>query len=56
MEDTTIDIMGVPVPYLVIPVRPGRNLAIIVEVVSRNLSLKRMGYNAARELASLMYE
>ena len=56
LEDTTIDIMGVPVPYLVIPVRPGRNLAIIVEVVSRNLSLKRMGYNAARELASLMYE
>ena len=32
------------------PVRPGRNLAIIIEVASRNLSLKRLGYSAAHEL------
>ena len=35
---------------LVLPVKPGRNLAIIIEVAARNLSLKRMGYSAAREL------
>jgi HPr kinase/phosphorylase len=43
-------IMGVSVPYMVIPVRPGRNLAIIIEVAARNYSLKKMGYSAAQEL------
>ena len=38
------------VPYQVMPVRPGRNLAIIVEVAARNMSLKRMGYSAAKEM------
>jgi HPr kinase/phosphorylase len=47
-EFTTI--MGVSVPYTVIPVRPGRNLAIIIEVAARNYSLKKMGYSAAQEL------
>ena len=42
--------MDVKVPYLVMPVRPGRNLAIIVEVAARNHSLKRMGYSAAKEM------
>ena len=41
---------GVKVPYQTMPVRPGRNLAIIIEVAARNLSLKRMGYSAAHEL------
>jgi len=34
----------------VLPVRPGRNLAIIIEVAARNFSLKHMGYSAAQEL------
>ena len=38
------------VPQLVLPVRPGRNLAIIIEVAARNFSLKHMGYSAAKEL------
>ena len=42
--------MGVKLPKIVIPVRPVRNLAIIVEVAARNWRLKRMGYNAAVEL------
>ena len=50
LKEETTDILGVKVPYLVMPVRPGRNLAIIVEVAARNLSLKQMGYSAAREL------
>ena len=36
------------VPSLVIPVRPGRNLAIIVEVAAMNHRQKKMGYNAAK--------
>ena len=50
LKEETTDILGVKVPYQVMPVRPGRNLAIIVEVAARNLSLKQMGYSAAREL------
>ena len=47
-EYTTI--LGVKVPHQIMPVRPGRNLAIIIEVAARNLSLKRTGYSAAHEL------
>ncbi|MBR3906275.1 MAG: HPr kinase/phosphorylase [Clostridia bacterium] len=48
-EDFTT-IMDVRIPQVVLPVRPGRNLAIIIEVAARNFSLKRMGYSAAKEL------
>ncbi|MEX1377858.1 MAG: HPr(Ser) kinase/phosphatase [Eubacteriales bacterium] len=40
-------ILGVGIPRITIPVRPGRNLAIIIEVAARNYRLKKMGYNAA---------
>ena len=50
LTEETTDILGVNVPYQVMPVKPGRNLAIIIEVAARNLSLKRMGYSAAMEL------
>ena len=44
------EILGVKVPKLVIPVSPGRNLAILIEVAARNSRLKEMGYDAAQEL------
>jgi HPr kinase/phosphorylase len=44
------DILGIKVPSLTIPVRPGRNLAIIVEVAAMNNRQKKMGYNAAKVL------
>ena len=53
-EHTTI--LGVKVPSQTLPVRPGRNIAIIIEVAARNLSLKRMGYSAAKELDKRMQE
>lgn len=43
-------ILGVKIPRITIPVRPGRNLAIIIEVAARNYRLKKMGYNAALAL------
>ena len=43
-------ILGVEVPTLTIPVKPGRNLAVIIEVAAMNNRQKKMGYNAAREL------
>lgn len=56
IQDDEIEIMGVRVPYQRMPIKPGRNLAIIVEVAARNLSLKRTGYNAVRELSSIFQE
>ncbi len=50
MEEEFTEIMGISVPSLTIPVKPGRNLAIIIEVASMNNRQKRMGYNAAVEL------
>lgn len=47
LEEKYTSIMDVRIPSLVLPVKPGRNLAIIIEVAARNLSLRRMGYSAA---------
>lgn len=51
LEDQFTDILGISVPSLVIPVRPGRNLAIIVEVAAMNNRQKKMGYNAAKVMS-----
>ncbi len=43
------DIMGIKIPSLTIPVKPGRNLAVILEIAAMNNRQKRMGYNTAEE-------
>lgn len=50
MIDEYTNIMGINVPSLTIPVKLGRNLAVIVEVAAMNNRQRRMGYNAAVEL------
>ncbi|MBQ4225179.1 MAG: HPr(Ser) kinase/phosphatase, partial [Oscillospiraceae bacterium] len=50
VDNEYTSILGVKVPYLVIPVKPGRNLAVILEVAAMNNRQKKMGYNAAQEL------
>ncbi|MBE7043117.1 MAG: HPr(Ser) kinase/phosphatase [Ruminococcaceae bacterium] len=50
MENEYINILGLDIPSLKIPVRPGRNLAVILEVAAMNNRQKRMGYNAAKTL------
>ena len=50
MENEYTEILGVKIPIVTIPVTPGRNLAIIVEVAAMNNRQKKMGYNAAKEL------
>jgi len=52
LVDEYTNILGVNIPSLTIPVRPGRNLAIILEVAAMNNRQKRSGYNAAEELNS----
>ena len=44
------EILGVTLPRFTIPVRPGRNLSIILEVAARNSRLKELGYDAAKEI------
>ncbi|HPV01450.1 MAG TPA: HPr(Ser) kinase/phosphatase [Clostridiales bacterium] len=56
LEDHYTDILGISVPSLVIPVRPGRNLAIIVEVAAMNHRQKKMGYNAAKFLSERFFK
>lgn len=50
IENEHVEILGLKVPSLTIPVKPGRNLAIIIEVAAMNNRQKKMGYNAAQEL------
>ena len=50
IDNEYTEILGVQVPVLTIPVKPGRNLAIIIEVAAMNNRQKKMGYNAAQEL------
>ena len=48
----TTEILGLNIPSLTIPVKPGRNLAIIIEVAAMNSRQKKLGYNAAEDLLS----
>lgn len=50
LVDEYTNILGIDIPSLTIPVRPGRNLAIILEVAAMNNRQRRMGYNSAEEL------
>ncbi len=50
LEERTTEILGINVPSITIPVKPGRNLAVIVEVAAMNNRQKKLGYNAAADL------
>ncbi len=56
LVDEYTNILGLDIPSLTIPVRPGRNLAIIFEVAAMNNRQRRMGYNAAEELNKRIME
>jgi HPr kinase/phosphorylase len=52
VDENTYELFGVRIPLIRMPVAPGRNLAILVEVASRNQLLRSKGLNAARDLVS----
>ena len=52
LSTETCEILGVTLPMVTIPVRPGRNLAVIMELAAMNNRQKNMGYNAAETLAA----
>lgn len=47
--ESVIEVLGVNIPFLRIPVKPGRNIPIIIETAAMNERLKKMGYHSARE-------
>ena len=51
LEDQYMDILGVNVPLNTIPITPGRNLAVIIEVAAMNNRQRKMGYNPAKEFS-----
>ena len=50
LEDEYVKILGVDIPQITIPVKPGRDIARLVEVAAFQTKLKASGYNPAREL------
>ena len=50
LEDEYMEVLGIKIPVTTVPVKPGRNLAIIIETAAMNNRQKHMGYNAAKEL------
>lgn len=52
LDDASYEILGVRIPLIRMPVAPGRNVAILVEVAARNQLLRSRGHHAARQLAA----
>ena len=56
LDTEYMDIMGINVPKLLIPITPGRNLAVILEIAAMNHRQKKMGYNTAEEFNKRLME
>lgn len=56
LEEETTNILGIEVPTILIPVSPGRNLSVVIEVAAMNNRQKRMGYNTAAEFNKRLME
>jgi HPr kinase/phosphorylase len=56
LDETHYETLGIRVPMIRMPVAPGRNLAILVEVAARNQLLRNGGLNSARRLADRLDE
>ncbi len=56
LDEETTRIIDTDIPLVTVPVRPGRNLAVIIEVAAMNFRLKRMGYNAALQFTNKLTE
>jgi HPr kinase/phosphorylase len=56
LEESTYEVLAVELPLVRMPVAPGRNIAILIEVASRNYLLRAQGYNASKQLADKIDE
>ncbi len=56
LDERYCDILGVQVPYHVLPVKPGRDIVLLIETIVLNHRLKEMGYNSAKEFNTKLLE
>lgn len=56
IDEKFCDILGVKLPYHILPVKPGRDVVLLLETIALNYRLKRMGYNSAKEFNSKLLE
>ena len=56
LEEETEDILGIDIPAITIPVHPGRNLAVVLEIAAMNHRQKKLGYNTAEEFNKRLME
>jgi HPr kinase/phosphorylase len=49
LDDVSVEILGIKLPLIVLPVRPGRNIPVLIEIAAMNARMKKMGYHPARE-------
>lgn len=56
IDEKHCDILGVKLPYHILPVKPGRDVVLLLETIALNHRLKRMGYNSAKEFNSKLLE
>jgi HPr kinase/phosphorylase len=56
LNETSMEILGVAIPHVTIPVRPGRNVGTLVEVAALNQKLKNLGINTALQMQEQLRE
>jgi HPr kinase/phosphorylase len=56
LEEQYENILGIDIPSITIPVHPGRNLAVVLEIAAMNNRQKKMGYNTAEEFNKRLME
>lgn len=56
LEENTQDILGIKIPYYLLPVKPGRDVVLLLETIVLNHRLKEMGYNSAKEFNAKLLE
>jgi len=49
MEDKVVDILGVEIPQITLPIHPGKNITVIAETIAMNHLLKMYGYHGPKE-------
>lgn len=56
LDEKFIDVLGVSIPYHVLPVKPGRDVVLLLETIALNYRLKHMGYHSAKEFNTKLLE
>jgi HPr kinase/phosphorylase len=55
LDENTIDILGMKIPYHILPVKPGRDVVLLLETIALNHRLKKMGYHSAKEFNEKLF-